>query len=40
MNWKDSGPSTKSDGEVNRLVDEALLDPKFKLEELRGFRVA
>ena len=40
MNWKDSGPSTKSDGEVNRLVDEVLLDPKFKLEDLRGFRVA
>src|SRR6266545_1226970 len=40
MNWKDSGPSTKSDGEVNRLVDEVLLDPKFKLEELRGFRTA
>ena len=40
MNWKDSGPSTKSDGEVNRLVDEVLLDPKFKLEDLRGFRAA
>ena len=34
MNWKDSGPSTKSDSEVNRLVDEVLLDPNFKLEDL------
>jgi len=40
MHWKDSGPSTKSDGEVNRLVDEVLLNPKFKLEDLRGFRAA
>jgi hypothetical protein len=40
MNWKDSGPSTKSDSEVNRLVDEVLLDPNFKLEDLRGFRAA
>ena len=40
MNWKDSGPSTKSDSEVNRLVNEVLLDPNFKLEDLRGFRAA
>jgi hypothetical protein len=40
MNWKDSGPSTKSDGEINRLVDEVLLDPYFNLEDLRGFKVA
>jgi len=40
MNWKDSGPSTKSDGEINRLVDEVLLDPNFNLEDLRGFRAA
>ena len=40
MNWKDSGSSTKSDGEINRLVDEVLLDPNFNLEELRGFRAA
>src|SRR6267378_6590057 len=40
MNWKDSGPSTKSDSEVNHLVDEVLLDPNFKLEDLRGFRAA
>ena len=40
MNWKDSGPSTKSDSEVNRLVDKVLLDPNFKLEDLRGFRAA
>jgi len=40
MNWKDSGTSTKSDAEVNRLVNEVLLDPNFKLEELQGFNVA
>ncbi|KAF8156767.1 hypothetical protein B0H34DRAFT_789464 [Crassisporium funariophilum] len=40
MNWKDSGPSTKSDGEVNRLVNEVLLNPNFTLEDLRGFRAA
>jgi hypothetical protein len=40
MNWKDSGPSTKSDGEINRLVDEVLLDPNFNLEDLRGFKAA
>jgi hypothetical protein len=40
MNWKDSGTSTKSEAEVNRLVNEVLLDPNFKLEELRGFNVA
>ena len=40
MNWKDSGPSTKSDGEINRLVNEVLLDPNFNLEDLRGFRAA
>ena len=40
MNWKDSGTSTKSDAEVNRLVNGVLLDPNFKLEDLRGFNVA
>jgi hypothetical protein len=40
MNWKDSGAPTKSDAEVNRLVKDVLLDPKFKLEDLRGFSVA
>jgi hypothetical protein len=40
MNWKDSGTSTKSDAEVNRLVKDVLLDPDFKLEDLRGFNVA
>ena len=39
MNWKDSGAPTKSDTEVNRLVKDVLLDPKFKLEDLRGFSV-
>ena len=40
MNWKDSGAPTKSDAEVNRLVKDVLLDPGFKLEDLRGFSVA
>jgi len=40
MNWKDSGTSTKSDAEVNRLVNDVLLDPIFKLEDLQGFSVA
>jgi hypothetical protein len=40
MNWKNSGPSTKSDGEINRLVDEVLLNPHFNLEDLQGFRAA
>ena len=40
MNWKDSGTSTKSDSEVNRLVNSVLLDPNFKLEDLKGFNVS
>ena len=40
MNWKDSGAPTKSDTEVNHLVRDVLLDPRFKLEELRGFSIA
>ena len=40
MNWKDSGTSTKSDAEVNRLVKDVLLDSNFKLEDLQGFNVA
>jgi hypothetical protein len=40
MNWRDSGTSTKSDVEVNRLVNGVLLDPNFKLEDLQGFNVA
>ena len=35
MNWMDSGTSTKSDAEVNRLVNNVLLDPNFKLEDLQ-----
>ena len=40
MNWKDSGPSTKSDGEINHLVDEVLLNPNFNLKDLQKFRAA
>jgi Plavaka transposase len=40
MNWKDSGTSSKSDAEINRLVKEVLLDPNFKLKDLQGFSVA
>ena len=39
MNWKDSGAPTKLDTEVNRLVKDVLLDPKFKLEDLQGFSI-
>ena len=40
MNWKDSGAMNKSDAEINRLVRDVLLNPKFKLEDLKGFNVA
>ena len=40
MNWKDSGTPTKLDAEVNQLVKDVLLDPKFKPEDLRGFSIA
>ena len=40
MNWKDSGAPTKSNTEINRLVKDVLLDPEFKLEDLKGFSVA
>jgi hypothetical protein len=39
MNWKESGTSTKSDAEVNCLVNGVLLDPYFKLKDLQGFNV-
>jgi hypothetical protein len=39
MDWKDSGAPTKSDAEVNRLVKDVLFDPRFNLEDLRGFNV-
>ena len=39
MNWKDSGAPTKSNTEVNHLVKDVLLDPKFKLEDLQGFSI-
>jgi hypothetical protein len=40
MNWKDSGATTKSNAEVNRLVSDVLLDPNFKVEDLQRFNVA
>jgi hypothetical protein len=40
MNWKDSVAITKSDAEVNHLVNNVLLDPNFKVEDLQGFNVA
>ncbi|KJA12763.1 hypothetical protein HYPSUDRAFT_210146 [Hypholoma sublateritium FD-334 SS-4] len=40
MNWKDSGATTKSDTEINRLVRDVLLNPNFELEDLKGFNVA
>ncbi|TBU21594.1 hypothetical protein BD311DRAFT_678015 [Dichomitus squalens] len=39
MEWQYSGSMTKSGGELQRLVDDVLLDDRFKAEELRGFSV-
>ena len=36
---KDSGATTKSDAKVNHLVNDVLLDPNFKVEDLQGFNV-
>ncbi len=39
MNWKNSGATTKSDAEINRLVRDVLLNPDFELGDLKGFNV-
>ena len=37
LDWQNSGSSAKSNNELNRLVKEVLLHPKFKLDELSKF---
>ncbi len=37
LDWQNSGSSAKSNDELNRLVKEVLLHPKFKLNELLKF---
>jgi len=37
LNWQNSGSSTKSNEELNRLVHTILLHPKFQLGALRNF---
>ncbi|EJF64367.1 hypothetical protein DICSQDRAFT_54144 [Dichomitus squalens LYAD-421 SS1] len=37
MDWQYSGSVTKSTAELQRLVDDVLLDPRFEKDELLGF---
>lgn len=37
MAWQNNGHTTKSAGQLNSLVHDVLLDPNFKVEDLRGF---
>ena len=39
MNWQNDGDTTKSDGSINKLVNEVLLHPDFQMSDLKGFRV-
>ena len=39
MNWQNDGDTTKSDGSVNKLVNEVLLHPDFQMSDLKGFSV-
>ncbi|TBU36191.1 hypothetical protein BD309DRAFT_878774 [Dichomitus squalens] len=39
MEWQYSGSMTKSAGELQRLVDDVILDEHFKKEDLLGFSV-
>ena len=39
MWWQYTGTDLKSDAEMQRLVDDVILDPDFDKEELRGFSV-
>lgn len=39
MNWQNDGDTTKSDGSINKLVNEVLLHPNFQLSDLKGFNV-
>lgn len=38
MRWINTGSNAKSEGEVNRLVDDVLNAPDFSTEDLRNFR--
>ncbi|KAJ7894119.1 hypothetical protein B0H13DRAFT_1624914 [Mycena leptocephala] len=37
MSWQNNGHTTKSAGQLNSLVHDVLLDPKFNVEDLKGF---
>jgi hypothetical protein len=37
MAWKNNGHTTKSASQINSLVHDVLRDPRFKIEELKGF---
>ena len=37
MIWQNDGDATKSDGSINKLVNEVLLHPNFHLSDLKGF---
>ncbi|KAJ7436594.1 hypothetical protein FB451DRAFT_1061675 [Mycena latifolia] len=37
MNWFNNGTTTKSEGQLNSLVHDVLLDPTFTVKELAGF---
>ena len=37
MRWMNTGSNSKSEGEVNRLVDDVLSAPDFRTEDLRNF---
>ncbi|KAJ7661178.1 hypothetical protein B0H17DRAFT_1212295 [Mycena rosella] len=37
MRWQNNGQTTKSAGQLNALVHDVILDPKFKIEELKSF---
>ena len=39
LQWQYSGSNLKSDGEIQRLVDEVILDDRFRKEDLEGFSV-
>jgi hypothetical protein len=38
MSWQNNGHTTKSTGQLNSLVHDVLLDPKFDVNELKGFK--
>jgi hypothetical protein len=40
MDWQNTGSSTKSNGELTRLVHDVLLHPEFQLSSLANFNAA